>query len=603
MITNNLKRSKVFTRRALMIAGIKSGMVATLVGRLYYLQIMKSDEYKTFSDSNRIKLLLIPPLRGNLLDRHGNILASNKNYYRILYDPEVSPSTANLTIARLAQLLDMGEDGYYRMLKKLKKHDARSSLLLYEHLNWQEVVRVEENSPDLPGVSIDVGQVRYFPMGNIAPHIIGYLGPVSKEEIEINPLLNHPDFRIGRSGVEKAFEDTLRGRAGVRKMEVNAYGLTVRELSREESVPGQNLTLALDKKLQEFAGQRLEGQIGSVVIVDITTGEIVTMVSTPGFDPNEVSYNLSSGKWRDLTTNPDKPLINKAISNMYPPGSTFKLTVALAALKDGANPETTYYCPGYMQLGNHRFSCWKKEGHGNLDMRHAIKNSCNVYFFNLAKRMGVNKIAEMARKMGFGKEENIGLDGEKPGLVPSEEWKEKKYKEVWQMGDTLNVGIGQGYILATPIQLAVMAARVASGKVVKPHLKNGPVEGEIFEHLDVPEAHLNIVRDGMFMVMNEQGGTAYRSRLETPDFVMVGKTGTSQVISHKGLASIDNMTAAEKKRMENHAIFVGFAPFNDPKYAISVLIEHGGAGSAAAAPVGKDVMTELYNVLVKKEQA
>jgi len=600
MHNNTIKRGKVFSRRAFIIAGMQAGIFSTLIGRLYYLQILKTDEYKTFSDSNRIKLFLLPPLRGNILDRDGRIFCSNKNYYRVLFDPETAPANPDLVIARLADLLEVGEEGYYRMLKKVKKHNSHSSLQLYEHLNWYEVTRVEVSSTDLPGISIEVGQIRYYPMGNIAPHLIGYLGPVSQAEIEQNPLLNHPDFKIGRNGSEKAFENILRGKAGVRKMEVNAYGLTVRELSREESIPGNDLTLGLDKRMQEFTAKRLEGQIGSVVITDIETGEILTMASTPGYDPNEVTYGLSAGRWRDLIASGDKPLINKAISNQYPPGSTFKPTVALAALKDGANPDTFYYCPGFMQLGNHRFSCWKKEGHGNLNMRQAIKNSCNVYFFNLAKRIGVDKIGEMALRMGYGKDLDIGVEGEKPGLVPSEDWKEKRYGEEWQMGDTLNVGIGQGYILATPLQLSVMAARLASGRKVVPHLMAGK-STEHFAKLDIPEAHLSVIRDGMFMVMNEQGGTAYRSRTDIPEFVMAGKTGTSQVISHKGLASLSNITPEEKKKMENHAIFVGFAPYDKPKYSIAVLIEHGGAGSAAAAPIGKDVMKEFYRLLVKKE--
>lgn len=598
---NILKRSKVFSRRALIIAGAKSGLLATLIGRLYYLQIMKNDEYKTFSDSNRIKLFLIPPLRGNILDRHGAILASNKNYYRALYDPEVVSNNIDLTIARFADLLELGEEGYYHMLKKVRKHKSRSVLTLYEHLTWQDVVRIEGNSTDLPGISIDVGQIRYFPLGNIAPHVVGYLGPVSEKEIQLNPLLNHPDFKIGRNGVEKAFESILRGKAGVRKMEVNAFGLTVRELSREESVPGKDVTLAIDKQLQEFAGKRLEGNVGSVVVLDTETGEVVSMVSTPGYDPNEVTYGLSSGRWRDLMADTDKPLINKPIANQYPPGSTFKLVVALAALGDGASPDATYYCPGFMQLGNHRFGCWKKEGHGNLNMRQAIKNSCNVYFFNLAKRLGVDKISEMAERMGLGHVLNIGIDGEKPGMIPSKAWKQKKYGEIWQMGDTLNVGIGQGYIVTTPLQLAVMVARVASGRKLMPHLPYGKLTEDAFARLDIPEEHLNIVREGMFLVTNEQGGTAYRSRTDIPEFTMAGKTGTSQVISHKGLASLTDMTAEEKKRTENHAIFVGFAPFDKPKYAISVLVEHGGAGSAAAAPVGRDVMKEVYRLLVKKD--
>ncbi len=601
MMHNTPKRSKVFSRRAMIIAGVQSAFMATLVGRLYYLQIMKNDEYKTFSDSNRIKLFLLPPLRGNILDRDGRIIASNKNYYRVLYDPEVASSKANLTLARLADLLEIGEEGYSWMLKRVKRHNSRSPLMLYEHLNWHEVTRVEISSTELPGITIDVGQMRYFPMGNIAPHITGYLGPVSEEEIAKNPLLNHPDFKIGRNGVEKAYEDILRGQAGVKKMEVNAFGLTVRELSREESIPGKDVLLAIDKRLQEFAGKRLEGQVGSVVVLDVKSGEVVTMVSTPGYDPNEVTYGLSSGKWRDLITNVDKPLINKAVANQYPPGSTFKMTVALAALKDGSSPDATYYCPGFMQLGNHRFSCWKKEGHGHLNMRQAIKGSCNVYFYNLAKRIGVDKIAEMASKMGHGKSLDL-VEGEKPGLVPTKDWKEKRYKEPWQMGDTLNVGIGQGYVLATPLQLSVLAARIATGRMVMPHLPLGKTSGDnAFERLNIPEEHLSVVRDGMFMVMNEQGGTAYRSRIDIPEFALAGKTGTSQVISHKGLASLDNMTDAEKKKTENHAIFVGYAPAENPRYSVSVLIEHGGAGSAAAAPVGSDVMKEVYRLLVKKE--
>lgn len=596
------KRSKVFSRRAVVLAGLQSSLIATLVGRLYYLQIMKNDEFQTFSDSNRIKLFLIPPLRGNILDRDGRTLASNKNYYRVLYDPEASSGNKNLILARVAELLEVGEEGYVNMLKKVKKHNSRNALILSEHLNWHEVVGIEGNTTDLPGISIDVGQIRFYPLGVTSSHSIGYLGPVSEEEIEKNPLLNHPDFKIGRNGSEKAFENTLRGKAGVKRMEVNAHGLIVRELSREESVPGTDLTLALDKRMQEFATNRLEGNVGSVVVMDVNTGEVITMVSTPGYDPNEVTYALSAGRWRDLTNNRDKPLINKTISSQYPPGSTFKLSVALAALKDGANPDAVYYCPGFMQLGNHRFSCWKKEGHGNLNMRGAIKNSCNVYFFTLAKRLGVDKIADMAHKMGYGKAFNIGLDGEKNGLVPSESWKEKKYKEEWQTGDTLNVGIGQGYVLSTPLQLAVMAARLASGKSVMPHLQLRDASEDLFTKLDIPEAHLNIVREGMFMVINEQGGTAYRSRTEIPEFVLAGKTGTSQVISHKGLASLDNISAEDRKRMENHAIFVGYAPYDKPKYSVAVLIEHGGAGSAAAAPVGRDVMKELYRLVVKKEE-
>lgn len=598
---NKNKLEKLFARRVLMLSGFKAFLLSSLVGRLYYLQIVKSDQFTTFSDSNRIKLLLIPPLRGKILDRNGLPFAENKNYYRILFDPEVSSDTQK-TIRKLTEILNLDESKYNRMLKKIANHTGRNQLLLYEHLTWNELATVEVNSPDLPGISIDVGYIRHFALNNISAHTIGYLGPVSEQEIAKNPLLNHPDFKIGRSGVEKSYESILRGKAGVRKMEVNAFGLQVRELAREESVPGKDVKLSLDKELEDFVGKRLEGLSGSATVIDVATGEVLAMVSSPGFDPNLFTYGVSEEYWQDLLNNTENPLINKSISNQYPPGSTFKIVVALAALKDGIDPSRTEYCPGYINLGRTRFHCWKKGGHGHMNMQQAIMHSCNTYFYYTSKRLGVDKIAQMAKLFGLGAKTDINLSNEKNGLVPTRDWKEKTFNIPWQMGDTLNVGIGQGYMLTTPIQLAIMASRIATGNKVKPVLNPIEIEEDSslfkgFEKLDIPENHLNLVRNGMIDVVNTPGGTAFGSKIHSKTFSMAGKTGTSQVISKKGLAMTDdNLSKGEKDKMKTHALFVGFGPTENPRYAISVVIEHGGAGSAAAAPVARDIMEEVQKL-------
>ncbi|MCE3232202.1 MAG: ftsI [Rickettsiaceae bacterium] len=579
------------------MGGLKASLMLTLVARLYYLQIIKSKEFQISSESNRVKLFLIPPLRGQILDRNNMLLAGNTNYYRAIFDPSTTDSKT--VLKKLADVLKFDEAGYERMIKKLKNHNTRNPFPIYEHLTWDELARIEVNAPDLPGVSIDVGQIRYFPTGEVSSHLIGYMGPVSEKEIATNPLLNNPDFKIGRDGIERAKQSDLGGQAGVRRMEVNAHGLAIRELSREKGVAGKDVNLTMDRRLQEFVGKRMEGLVGCVVVMDVTNGDVVSFVSTPGFDPNEFTYGVDPAYWKKLNQDDKKPLINKAICNQYPPGSTFKLPVALAALKEGVNPDNKIFCPGYVDLGRTRFHCWKDGGHGNVNMTEAIMHSCNAYFFHTSKRIGVESIAEMARRFGLGKEiglKELGLIGEKPGLIPDSAWKKKRYREEWQAGDTLNVGIGQGYVLATPLQLVMMTARVATGKMVVPNFIKRPDDEPApeFEKYNIPEDHLAIVREGMRRVVNVQGGTAFGSKIPGDKYSMCGKTGTSQVISKKGLKEVmDQLTDEEKHKTQNHALFVGYGPVEHPKYAISVLIEHGGGGSKAAAPVGRDVMEQI----------
>ena len=596
------KKDKVFSRRIFVLAGLKASLLLSLVARLYYLQIVKTSEYKTFSDSNRIRLFLIPPLRGKILDRNNQILATNRNYYRVIYDKQTE-SDSDQVLRKLSDILEIGEKGYQKLSAKLKKSRGVGSVTVYEHLTWSDVSKVSVHAPDLPGISIDVGQIRDFPTGQISSHVLGYMGPVSESEIKKTPLLNHPDFKIGRDGIERQLEKDLRGIAGVKKMEVNAYGLPVRELSREESKEGKDVVLALDKRLQEFVGKRLDGLAGCCIVMNVNNGNILSFVSSPGFDPNEFTYGVSSKYWKELTSNDKKPLVNKALSNQYPPGSTFKMVVALAALKEGFDPNKQFHCSGHVDLGNTRFHCWKEGGHGKLDMKQAIMHSCNTYFYNLSKAIDIDKIHDMAQKFSFGQEIGVPLSGEKSGLLPSRSWKERRYNTAWQKGDTLNVGIGQGYLLATPMQLAVMTSRLASGNNVEPSLilNNlvGPTHDKenIFSSLGIPKKHLNIVREGMINVVNVPGGTAFGSRITTEGMSMAGKTGTAQVISKKGLENIkDKMTPEELEKTKNHALFVGFGPTKKPKYSIAVIIEHGGGGSKAAAPVARDVMEKVQTL-------
>lgn len=594
MLSKN-RRGKLFGRRVLILGILKSILLISLTVRLYWLQVVKSDKYKTFSDSNRIRMFLLPPLRGKILDRDNRPIAVNKNFYRVLYAPSTS-SKPEEVIKKLVAILDIRDEYVDIMMKKIKQHKSLSSLLLYEHLSWQQVANVEVNSPDLPGISIDVGQKRYFPMGQDSPHFVGYLGPVNEAEIKRNPLLNHPDFKIGRTGIEKIYETSLRGKAGVKKMEVNAFGLPVSELSKENSIQGRDLKLSIDKRLQKFVSNRLKGQTGSAVVMDIKTGEILSLTSSPGFDPNKFTFHMSNDDWNDLRDNPEKPLTNKAIESHYSPGSTFKLIVTLAALNQGFDPQTLIKCTGSYKLGRSTFHCWKEHGHGKLNLTEAIQHSCNTYFYAMSKNLDIDVIAQMAKKFGLGEKVGINLPGEQVGLVPTKKWKKNKYQISWQKGDTLNVGIGQGYLLTTPIQLLVMTARVASGKEVKPSLVLNTNENQVpdFAVLKVPKAHLDLVREGMRRVINQRGGTAYGSRLRSKEFSIAGKTGTTQVISKKNKKKFfDFMTKAEQRKTKNHALFVGYGPVENPRYATVVVIEHGGGGSASAAPVARDILDRV----------
>ncbi len=597
----DLDRVKTFNRRTALLAGGKFVLLSALVGRLYYLQVVEADRYATLADENRINLRLLPPPRGRILDRHGELLAANRLNYRAVLIPEQTQSV-EATLEALGRLIPIGEGERRKVLRESGRKRGFVPITVREDLTWAEVSRVEVNAPDLPGVTIDVGQTRHYPLAATAAHITGYVAAVSEDELTGDPLLELPDFRIGKSGVEKIYDMALRGSAGNSRVEVNAYGRVIRELARQEGQPGDDLVLTVDHGLQRFASDRLADQSAAAVVLDIHTGDVLALVSNPSYDPNAFSKGLSSEAWRELIENPRKPLADKAIAGQYPPGSTFKMIVALAALEAGVlTPEHRVVCTGKIRLGNRLFHCWKRQGHGERRMVDAIEQSCDVYFYDVARRVGIDRIAKMARRFGFGEPTGIDLPGERPGLVPDRAWKLGKIGVPWQKGETLIVGIGQGYLLATPLQLAVMAARIGNGGVaVRPRLTrrraaaSGAAAAPEFASIGISPASLKVVTDGMRRVTNSSRGTAYRARIVEPDMAMAGKTGTSQVRRIEARERLTGVRKTEDKPWieRDHALFVAYAPVAAPRYAVAVVVEHGGSGSRIAAPIARDILIE-----------
>lgn len=594
----DIDHRKQFTRRALFLAGGQVVLVSGLVGRLYYLQVVEADTYRMLADDNRINMRLLPPLRGRIADRFGEGIAVNRQTYQLVLVSEQTESVAD-TLDHIAALIDLSENDIRWVLKETSRRSDFVPVTVREGLSWSEVTRIEVNLPELPGVLIEEGQSRFYPYGELVAHVTGYVGAVSEAELMASdPLLELPGFRTGKNGVEKIFETELRGNAGTRQVEVNAFGRVIREIARQDAATGEDLTLTIDMGLQGFAARTLGEEAGSVVVMDLLNGDVLALVSSPAFDPNAFNQGLTSEAWQALLNDPKAPLINKAIAGQYPPGSTFKMIVAMAALEMGLmTTEDTVYCPGHYTLGNHTFHCWRRWGHGDVGMIEALKQSCDVYFYDVAHQVGVDKIAEMAERFGFGAVTDIELTGERAGLVPTKAWKEAVLGEAWLGGETLNVAIGQGHMLSTPMQLAVMAARIGNGaSKVMPRIARSTTRPDVpfFETLDIAPEILAVVREGMVAVVNDpEGGTAYRARIEDEGMEMAGKTGTAQV---RRITTADREANRELEDIpwveRDHALFVAYAPLHAPRYACAVVIEHGGSGSGVAAPVARDVLRE-----------
>ena len=595
-------RQRFFTRRAALLAGGQFGLLAALVGRMYYLQVVESERYRTLAEENRINMRLLPPSRGRILDRFGVPIAVNQKNYRVLIKSENTPDVPAV-LDRLVMIIPIDADEKARILKEVRRKKKFVPVTVREFLEWEDVARLEVNAPDLPGVTIDVGERRFYPNGDSAVHILGYVGAPRPEDLTGDPLLELPGFRIGRNGIERAFDRPLRGSAGASQLEVNAVGRVIRELDRQEGNPGRDVVLTVDMVLQRKAMERLGEEAGAVVVMDIHTGGLIVQASTPSFDPNPFTEGLSNAQWRALADNERAPLRNKAIAGEYAPGSTFKMVVALAALEDGViTSNSSFFCPGHLEVGDGKFHCWKRYGHGHVDLARGIAESCDVYFYEIARKVGIDKIAKMAARFGLGDDLGLDVPGERAGLIPTKSWKRAVIGQPWVLGETLVAGIGQGFVLATPLQLATMTARMVNGgKAVSPHLARDRVlRGRLAERADdsvadigVDPRHLKTVMEAMALVTQDPTGTAHRARITVPGMSMGGKTGTAQVrrISQRERDSGVLKNAELPWRYRDHALFVGYGPIENPRYAISVVVEHGGGGSAVAAPIARDVMT------------
>ena len=593
--------SRRINRRALLVGGLQVALAGGLVVRMREMQVDQAEEFRMLAEENRINVRLLPPARGLIFDRDGVPLAVNDPNYRVVIIREDAGNVEEV-LHKLARVIPMAEDEIARIVQETKRRSSFVPVTVRDQLSWDDLSRVAVNAPALPGIHPEVGLSRGYPFGSDFAHVIGYVGPVSDYDLSKmenpDPLLQIPKFQIGKTGVEAKMELQLRGRAGNSQIEVNATGRVMRELARTEGTAGSNLQLTVDSGVQAFAEARLAGESAAAVVLDVTNGDIVAIASAPSFDPNKFVRGISGADYKALMTNKYRPLANKTVQGVYPPGSTFKMVTGLAALEAGViRPEDTVYCPGYMTAGGRRFHCWKRGGHGHVNLHDSLKKSCDVYYYEVAQRAGIDRVSAMAQKLGLGQVFDIPMSAVAEGLTPTRAWKQERYGQSWQVGDTLNAAIGQGYILASPLQLAVMAARVASGTNVTPRLVRAidGVPQEItppLAPLDISAKNLAAVRGGMYAVSNSQGGTAYRSRIADPAMEMAGKTGTSQV---------RNITAAERARgvfrnedlpweRRDHALFVCFAPYNAPRYAVAVVVEHGGGGSLAAAPIARDIL-------------
>ena len=606
MLNRGEDQYRLFSRRAAILVGGKAALLSTLIGRMYYLQVIEADRYQLMAEENRINLRLLTPSRGQIFDRFGVPLAINQQNYQVLIKSE-NVSDIKKTLTHLGRLIPLSADDRKRILKDVSKKRKFVPILVREHLEWEDVARIEVNAPDLPGITIESGSLRFYPQGEVAFHALGYVGAVSPKHKTGDRLLELPGFKVGLSGVEQTFDLALRGQAGSSQLEVNALGRVIRELDRKEGKTGQNIVLTIDTSLQKQAMKALEGKTGSIVVLDVHTGATMVQASSPSFDPNNFTNGLSESEWKALSEDERAPLRNKAIAGEYAPGSTFKMIVALAALEAGIiNKNTSFFCSGSLTLGDGKFHCWKRHGHGLTNLRKGIAQSCDVYFYELSRRVGIDRIAIMAKRFGLGKNLDLDIPGSRPGLIPNKEWKKAYIGKSWVRGETLLAAIGQGFVLTTPLQLATMVARLANGgKAITPFVARDIVDrNKLTSRTDLPASdmglnpkHLRMVLKSMEAVINNQWGTAYRARIMVPGMGMGGKTGTSQVRritqAERDSGILKNEQLPWKRR--DHALFVGFAPIKYPRYAVSVVIEHGGGGSKIAAPIARDIMVDTLN--------
>jgi penicillin-binding protein 2 len=589
------KQKRTQNRRTFFLFLGKLSIFSIIGWRLFNIQILDSAKYKTLSKNNQINVKILYPVRGEIKDRNGNIIATNKKVYDLYIIPE---QTKNLkeTLNNLKNFFHFDFAKKRKIILLSEKVKKFESIKIAENLNWEKLELIEANKNHLPGLHLQENYQRVYPQHKYFSHILGYISQPTPNDLNLPFISKMPNLDIGKTGLEKFFNEYLIGEAGNKEVEVNSSGKIIRQISLSPSKKGQNISISIDQRLQKSSYFELEKhKAGSIVVLNIKTGEILSMASIPAFDPNLIIKKPNNDYWQSLLNNPLSPLTNRSIQGLYSPGSTFKMVVALAGLKHKViNYSKTQFCDGKIEFGDRLYHCWKKKGHGSMNIENAIKESCDVFFYELSKKIGIDRIAQMAKEFGLGEKYQIGFENEKQGIVPSKKWKKEKLKESWYGGETLITGIGQGYLLATPLQLAVMTARIAAnGKKIEPTIFKRKEKKE-FDKITNLNDHIGLINRAMFKVVNEQKGTANRSKSE--EYSFSGKTGTSQVkrITVEERESEDYKKKDIDWKNKDHALFVGYAPSENPKYAISVVIEHGGSGASTAAPIAKRTFDYIY---------
>ena len=585
-------------RRGLLIGGLQLGFCGLLAWRMHHLQIEKAESFRLVADENRINLRLVPNQRGEIYDRNGVKLAGNEASYSVTMVAE-DAGDIDVIFERLSKLINLSPEDVERSKAELERSAKFLPVTITDRLEREDIEKIHSNAPMLPGINPEIAFSRTYPLGEIFAHVVGYVGPVSSRDLEIredpDPLLKIPRFQIGKVGVERELEATLRGKAGTKKVEVNALGRVMRELERKEGSKGANLKLTLDTNLQAYVRARLGTESASAVVLDCKTGEILAICSSPTYDPNKFVRGISFDDYGALRDDNHRPLASKTVQDAYPPGSTFKMVTILAALEAGIiNHREKIRCNGHIEVSNRKFHCWKRDGHGNVDLVKSLRESCDVYYYELAQKVGIEKIAEVARILGLGQSFDIEMSAVTSGIVPDKIWKQKARSREWVVGDTVNSSIGQGYVLSSPLQLAVMIARIATGNEILPKLiksVNGVEKEKIPDQINLNENNLNLIRKALFEVTNHKRGTAYHSRVLDKKSQIIGKSGTSQVRNISAVERtqgvLDNKDLPWEQR--DHALFVNYAPYDDPKIAVSIVEENGGSGSTVAAPIARDI--------------
>ena len=585
-------QSITFSRRMLMLGGAQVAVGGLLVGRMGWLAIAQNEKYQLLSESNRVQLIPVPPRRGWLIDRNGKPIAINKASFRVDLIPQQIPKgSGDQTIADLQRLMDLPPDEVERITRELAASRGFQPVSVADNVPYEQYAAITVRLPELPGVAASRGFTRFYPAGSAVGQLVGYVGPASAAEYEKenkNPLLLIPGVKIGKEGLEKTLETTLRGEPGGQRVEVTAKGKLVKELEPKPDRSGGTVQLTIDADLHEYAARRIGDQSCSIVVLDVTNGDVLAMPSMPSFDPNNFSDGISKNEWKMLSDDDHLPLVDKALESLYPSGSTIKPSMAMALLNAGIDRKQKVVCTGSYPLGNHVFHCDKH--HGPVDMNRAIEVSCDIYFYEMCRRVGAEKLAPMVRSMGFGEKFDLPFDNQRYGTIPDPEWMMRKYHRQWQTYDTINMSIGQGMVLINPMQLATMASRLATGRRVVPRLlKNRPIVPQ--SHLAVDQDHLDFIRLAMAGVVDH--GTAAAAKFPIPGIQMAGKTGTAQ--THNLSASERGNYTAANWKLRDHSLFMAFLPFDNPKYAAGAIVEHGGFGASVAAPLVRDTLLFLYD--------